>query len=212
MTPRSPTAVDMRGAGRPSRRVPEPLRRVDDDFEDEYPGASALATECFANLFHAADLLMELHNRQSREQYQLSPSARQVLAVIEGARQPLEPTVIAERVLITTGSMTSILDTLERRGLIRRMPHPADRRKLLVDITPAAQALLDQLLPSLHARERDVISAALSTREQHELLRLIAKIQQAALDARTTPPVTDARRVRPTAPPKTTRRRGSNRT
>jgi DNA-binding MarR family transcriptional regulator len=141
---------------------------------------------------------MELHNRQSREQYQLSPSARQVLAVIEGARQPLEPSVIAERVLITTGSMTSILDTLERRGLVRRMPHPADRRKLLVDITPDAQAILDQLLPSLHARERDVISDALTTREQHELLRLITRIQHAAIEARATAPSTDAQRVRPT--------------
>jgi DNA-binding MarR family transcriptional regulator len=139
---------------------------------------------------------MELHDRQSREQYQLSPSARQVLAVIEGARQPLEPSVIAERVLITTGSMTSILDTLERRGLVRRMAHPDDRRKLLVDITPDAQAILDQLLPSLHARERDVISAALSVREQHDLLRLVAKVQQAAIEARAAPPA-DAPRVRP---------------
>jgi len=197
MTPSSPAAMGRGGSGRPSRRASEPLRRVDDYFEDEYPGASALATECFANLFHAADLLMELHNRQSREQYQLSPSARQVLAVIEGARQPLEPSVIAERVLITTGSMTSILDTLERRGLVRRMPHPADRRKLLVDITSDAQVILDQLLPSLHARERDVISAALTTREQHELLRIIAKIQRAAIEARATPAPTDAQRIRP---------------
>jgi DNA-binding MarR family transcriptional regulator len=198
MTRSSRTAVEQGGSSRPARRAPAPLRRVDDDFEDEYPGASALATECFANLFHAADLLMELHNRQSREQYQLSPSARQVLAVIEGARQPLEPSVIAERVLITTGSMTSILDTLERRGLVRRMPHPDDRRKLLVGITPDAQAILDQLLPSLHARERDVISDALTAREQHELLRLVAKVQEAAIDARATPAAADAPRVRPT--------------
>jgi len=198
MTPSSRAVVETGGSGRSSRRAREPLRRVDSDFEDEYPGASALATECFANLFHAADLLMELHNRQSREQYQLSPSARQVLAVIEGARQPLEPSVIAERVLITTGSMTSLLDTLERRGLVRRMPHPGDRRKLLVDITPEAQAILDQLLPSLHARERDVISAALTTREQHDLLRLIAKIQYAAIDARATATPNDVQRIRPT--------------
>jgi DNA-binding MarR family transcriptional regulator len=195
MTSSPPGAIEKGGSGRPSRRALEPFRRVDDDFEEEYPEASALATECFANLFHAADLLMELHNRQSREQYQLSPSARQVLAVIEGARQPLEPSVIAERVLITSGSMTSLLDTLERRGLVQRMPHPADRRKLLVDITPGAQAILDQLLPSLHARERDVISAALTTREQRELLRLLAKIQRAAVEARANPPVTDAQRV-----------------
>ena len=49
----------------PRTRVPEPLVRVDGDFEDEYPGASALATECFANLWRAADLLMGLHNRHT---------------------------------------------------------------------------------------------------------------------------------------------------
>ena len=195
MTPPARTPVGRGGSDRPSTRAPEPLRQVDEDFEGEYPGASALATECFANVFHAGELLMELHNRQSREQYGLSPSARQVLAVVEGAHQPLEPSVIAERVLITSGSMTSILDTLERRGLVRRLPHPDDRRKLLVDITPAAQTILDALLPSLHAREHAVMAAALSTREQRELLRLIAKVQRAALAARTIPPVLDARRV-----------------
>jgi DNA-binding MarR family transcriptional regulator len=176
------------GSGRPPADVPEPLRRVGDDFEDEYPGASALATECFDNLLHAGHLLIKLHNRESREVYELSPSARQVLAVVKGAGQPLEPSVIAERVLITTGTMTTVLDTLEKRGLIKRTPHPDDRRKLLVNVTPDAQAILDKLLLSLHAREREVISGALSTREQRELLRLIAKVQQAAIQPSTSPP------------------------
>jgi DNA-binding MarR family transcriptional regulator len=165
----------------------EPLIRVGDDFEDEYPGASALATECYANLWRAADLLMELHNRQTLEEYQLSPSARQILAVVEGAGEPLEPTVIAERLLVTTGSVTSLLDNLEKRGLIRRLPHPGDRRKLLIDITPAAQDIVDKLLPSMHARERAVMAGALSTTEQRQLLGFIAKLQQAAMQARSAP-------------------------
>ena len=200
MTSTSPKGTRRGGSGRPSSPVPAPLRRVGEDFEDEYPGASALATECFANLFHTGNLLIELHNRQSREDYQLSPSARQVLAVVEGAGEPLEPSVIAERVLITTGSMTSVLDTLEKRGLIQRKPHPDDRRKLLVDITPQAQAILDELLPSFHARERDVISSALSTREQRELLALIAKVQQAAVQAPSTPTPHTVTRKRPSRP------------
>ena len=171
---------------RPATRASEPLIRVDDDFEHEYPGASALATECFANVYRAADLLMALHNRQTLDEHQLSPSARQVLAVVEGADEPLEPSVIADRLLITTGSMTSLLDNLEKRGLVRRLPHPEDRRKLLIDITPAAQAIVDELLPSLHARERDVMSS-LSTDEQRRLLELIAKVQHAAMEAQSTP-------------------------
>jgi DNA-binding MarR family transcriptional regulator len=116
--------------------------------------------------------------------------------VVEGAGQPLEPTTIAERVLITTGSMTSALDTLERRGLIRRTPHPDHRRKLLVEITPDAQAILDALLPSLHACERAVISGALSTSEQRQLLGLVARVQRAAVDASSAPPPHGATRQR----------------
>jgi len=134
-----------------------------------------------------ADLLMGLHNRQTYERYRLSPSARQILAIVDGAGQPLEPSVIAERLLVTTGSMTSLLDNLEKRGLIRRQPHPEDRRKLLIDITPAAQAIVDELLPAMHARERDVMGAALSPSQQRSLLGLIAKVQQAALQARSAP-------------------------
>ncbi|HTL87454.1 MAG TPA: MarR family transcriptional regulator [Acidimicrobiia bacterium] len=161
---------------------------MDDDFEDEYPGASALATECYANLARAGDLLMSLHNRLTVDDYGLSPSGRQVLAIIEGAGQPLEPTVIAERLLITTGSMTSLLDNLEKRELIRRLPHPEDRRKLLVDITPGAQTIVDTLLPSLHAREHDIMNAALNAHEQQQLLGLVAKVQQAALASESAPP------------------------
>jgi len=139
---------------------------------------------------------MELHNRQTFDEYQLSPSARQILAVVEGAGRPLEPSVIAERLLVTTGSMTSLLDNLEKRGLIRRQPHPEDRRKLLIDITPAAQTIVDALLPSLHARERDVMAAALSPSEQRSLLRFITKLQQAALEARSTSAVHGATRRR----------------
>lgn len=171
-----------------------------DDFEDEYPGASALATECFANLWRTAELLMGLHNRHTADQYQLSPSARGVLAVVEGAGEPLEPSVIAERLLVTTGSMTSLLDNLEKRGLVQRLPHPEDRRKLLIDITPDARAIVDELLPALHAQEREVIGTALSTSEQRTLLRFLAKLQQAAGDARSAPAPEAAgrRRAKPT--------------
>jgi DNA-binding MarR family transcriptional regulator len=173
---------------------------VGDDFEDEYPGACALATECYANLWRAAELLMGLHNRHTLDQYQLSPSARGVLAVVEGAGQPLEPSVIAERLVVTTGSMTSLLDTLEKRGLVRRLPHPEDRRKLLIDITADARAIIDELLPTMHARERDVIGAALTTGEQRTLLRFLAKLQRAAADARFAPAPEGAIRRRATRP------------
>src|SRR3974390_1410248 len=171
--------------------------QVGDDFEDEFPGAQRLATECYANIVRTGDLLIGLHNRQAWEEYRLSATAKMALAVIEGAGEPLEPSVIAERLLITSGSMTSMLDTLERRGLVRRMPHPEDRRKLLVEVTDEAVVILDELLPSLHQREKTVIGAALSPAEQGRLLERLAKVQEAAAAHEQDPPDHDARRRRP---------------
>ena len=125
-------------------------------------------------------MLIGLHNREAFDDYGLSSTAKMALAVIEGAGEPLEPGVIAERLIITAGSMTSMLDTLERRGLVRRKPHPTDRRKLLVDVTDDGVAILDTLLPALHARERAVIDAALAPAEQTQLLAMLAKVQAVA--------------------------------
>ena len=179
---------------------PQPLVRVGPDFEAEFPDASALATECYANVCRTGDLLIELHNRQTRDDYQLSRSAREVLAVVEGAGEPLEPTVIAQRLLITTASMTPLLDTLEKRGLVRRLDHPDDRRKRLVEVTPEARQIVDEFLPSFHARERFVVTSALNATEQRALLRLLAKLQRAAQDASALRAVRDARRIRPRVP------------
>ena len=154
--------------------------RVGPDFEAEYPGASGLATECYANLVRTGDVLIGLHNQQVWEDHRLSATAKQALAVIEGAGEPLEPGIVAERLIITTGSMTSLLDTLEKRGLIIRMSHPQDRRKLLVDITPEGVAIVNSILPAFHQREKTIVTEALTESEQRRLLELLARIQDAA--------------------------------
>ncbi len=50
---------------------------------------------------------------------------------------------------VTTATMTSVLDTLERKGYIRRQPDPVDRRRVLVGLTAEAESLLDQVLPAV---------------------------------------------------------------
>ena len=130
----------------------------------------------------------------------MSGTAKQALAVLDGADTPLEPSVIAERLIITTGSMTSMLNTLESRGLIRRMPHPDDRRKLLIAITANGRAIVDAMLPSLHSRERAIICDALTEAEQRKLCQLLAKVQASVERHHNDPPDRTARRNRPRQP------------
>jgi DNA-binding MarR family transcriptional regulator len=70
---------------------------------------------------------------------------------------------------ITTGTMTSVLDTLERNGYIKRIADPNDRRRVLVDITPDAQAVLDKMLPEV----QHVIAAAMANIDDDALQALL---------------------------------------
>jgi DNA-binding MarR family transcriptional regulator len=110
--------------------------------------------------------------------YQLSPAARQALAVLDGAGEPLSPTEIARRLIVTTASVTSLLDTLERRGLVERRPDPADRRRLLVAITPTAQAMVRQYVPEVVALQGAVMSG-IGEEDRQQLIAVLTRIREA---------------------------------
>jgi DNA-binding MarR family transcriptional regulator len=112
-------------------------------------------------------------------QHGLSNAAAQTLAIIEGAGGPLAPSIIAGRLMVTTGSMTSLLDTLERRGLVRRQPHPSDRRQLLVHLTDEGQALVDTFLPEIVAVQTALV-AGLSEADRAAAVHLTERLAEAA--------------------------------
>jgi DNA-binding MarR family transcriptional regulator len=149
---------------------------VEDSFEEEFPDARRAATLGAAHLIRTANRLLAEIDRRRRTVTDLSASASQILAVVEGAGEPLPPNVIAGRLLVTSGTMTSLLDTLERRGLIRRVAHPSDRRMLLIDITDEARHILDRMLPRVHGASRDAF-AALSDEECETLAGLLQRVQ-----------------------------------
>src|SRR4051812_40859365 len=153
-----------------------PAIDLDPSFEHEFPGASASATQASANLMHTASLLLDEINRHRGTVTRLSPSACQALAVLDGAGEPLSSTEIATRLLVTTASMTSLLDTLERRGLGAPGPHPSDRRKGLVEITPDGRGTIDQVMPVVHAANRTALSG-LTQKEQAQLVGLLTRLQ-----------------------------------
>jgi DNA-binding MarR family transcriptional regulator len=108
--------------------------------------------------------------------YRLSHAALNALAVIEGAGGPVPTGQVSAQMHISTATMTSVLDTLERNGYIVRQPDPADRRRVLVDITPTAQALLDQVLPAV----QQVVTATLSPLDDQTLHTLLQGLTAAS--------------------------------
>ncbi|MER6028095.1 MarR family transcriptional regulator [Streptomyces sp. NPDC001851] len=60
---------------------------------------------------------------------------------------------VAEEAGISKGTLTGISRTLESRGLVARSPHPEDRRRVLLSLTPAGERLMERLFPAFNAEE-----------------------------------------------------------
>jgi DNA-binding MarR family transcriptional regulator len=161
-------------------------RRVDRAaFAREFRSGDATATECAHNLVRTADLFLDADVRGLRR-HGLSTGARILLATLEGAAGPLSQSAIAERMIITGASVSSLVDTLERKGLVRRVRSATDRRTTLVELTDAAKPVVDAYLAevtTLHAHE----FAGLDEEERETLVTLLAKVAAAieALDVDT---------------------------
>jgi DNA-binding MarR family transcriptional regulator len=129
--------------------------RVSEQYVEQTPGADPDATELVINLLVAANLV-EHHLDRVLRPHGLTIGSFKLLQVIAGADEALTPTQLRARfeTPVTTATITGVLDTLEARGLIRRGPHPTDRRRVLVGITAEGRRVLSGVAPDLVEAEK----------------------------------------------------------
>ena len=117
-----------------------------------------------------ATLLLESLQRECLEPTGLAFVEYSVLRILEEGSASVSR--LADAAVRTTGGMTKIVDRLERRGLVRRVPDPSDRRGVLIQITADGRELStkasevygvgrDRILRHLRGEERHTIEAGL---------------------------------------------------
>ncbi len=78
-------------------------------------------------------------------------------------------------VLLSSGSITTAVDRLEARKLVRRTANDADQRSRLVELTPAGRKLIEPAFDK-HCRDMERTMEILQPRERQELVRLLKKL------------------------------------
>src|SRR5580692_6552024 len=76
----------------------------------------------------------------------------------QGPPFQLTPGALIRATLVTSGTMTNRIDRLEAAGLVRREPDPADKRGVLVTLTPGGAERADAALAGLLVRERNLLA------------------------------------------------------
>lgn len=105
-----------------------------------------------------------------------------VLAQLDASPDSLSMGELSARLMVTSGSVTGLVDTMETEMLVERRAHPADRRSTLISMTPRGRVLFDRMAPA-HAAWVEELMAGLNATEAATLHRLLGKLKQSASEA-----------------------------
>ena len=122
---------------------------------------------------HADRLLAELHT-EALAPFDIHVRDLGVLLVIDRF-EPASQQQIAERMGVDRTTMVAIIDALEAKGIIVRRPDAEDRRRNLIELTPAGQEILRQATAASDAAEAKLL-APLTLEEGKQLRNLIARV------------------------------------
>jgi DNA-binding MarR family transcriptional regulator len=113
------------------------------------------------------------------------------------ARRRATAGALATELGLSTGAVTRVVDRLHRAGYVRRLPDPADGRRVIVELAPAAEGALTGLFAG-HAAQ---ITESATDLTDGQLRFLLAFLRQ-----RTTGSRAEADRLRREGKPHATRR------
>jgi MarR family 2-MHQ and catechol resistance regulon transcriptional repressor len=92
---------------------------------------------------------------------------------------PLTISAIGEKVLLASASMTSAIDRLEKRGLVRRKTCDSDRRIRFIELTDSGKALIEEIY-ARHEKDLEAVIGELHDEERRVIYGGLKKIGLAA--------------------------------
>src|SRR6516225_842392 len=88
---------------------------------------------------------------------------------------PLPVNTVGRKVMLTSGSITTAIDRLEKKRLVRRQACPNDRRITFVQLTASGRRIIERIF-QVHAAQLEKAFEPLSATERTLLVTLLKKI------------------------------------
>src|SRR4029453_3471130 len=116
-----------------------------------------------------------------REEFGTTLPRFDLMAQLERHPGGLKMNELSRMLMVTGGNVTAIVDQLEKEGLVERLDEPADRRAFRIRLTRSGEKSFAEMA---RAHEQWVVEllGGLSRKEHEELLKLLAKLKQHAVE------------------------------
>lgn len=110
-----------------------------------------------------------------KEKYDLLHSHISVLASLYFNENALSPTELYDATLFSSGGMTKVLNKLEKRHLIEKIPSPKDKRSMLINLTKDGEVLIKECMLSV-AQAKEKLFSILTQKEREDFKNILSKI------------------------------------
>jgi DNA-binding MarR family transcriptional regulator len=134
--------------------------RILEQWATERPELETEAMGVVGRIYRAAKAAGDLATEAYAE-FGITRADFDVLATLRrsGAPYQLSPSALTASLMLTSGGVTGRIDRLERNGLVRRTPDPADRRGQLVTLTDKGRELIDEAVVAGLETQEEFLSA-----------------------------------------------------
>lgn len=120
--------------------------------------------------------------RRLRDRFDTTLPRFDLMAQLDKAPVGMKLGELSQRLMVSNGNITGLVDRLVAQGLLDRQPAPNDRRAQLVKLTPEGRRAF-RSMASEHEDWVASIFGGLTAAEQDALMRLLAKAKQSARKA-----------------------------
>ena len=150
--------------------------RVLSGWEETRPDFAVGALQVTARLSRIGPLLAR-RQEEVFDRFGLSRGEVGALSAlrISGPPYRLSPTRLAKGLMLSSAGITSRIDRLERRGLVRRLDDPDDRRGVIIELTDDGRDVVDEAVAALAISDRQLLER-LDPQEVEQLEGLLRKV------------------------------------
>lgn len=127
--------------------------------------------DAISNIYRAAAGVRRRAERDVLADYGLTFGGFTILWVL-WVWDEMETARLAEECGVAKGTLTGMITTLEKQGLVTRERVAADKRRVLVNLTPEGTKTIDEVFPKFNAFE-GAMATGLSSDDKKELARLL---------------------------------------
>jgi MarR family transcriptional regulator, 2-MHQ and catechol-resistance regulon repressor len=134
---------------------------------------SNISEQAFIRLMRLGDKFWRASDERF-SRWELMDNHYNVLRILNGAGEPLRQIEIGRRMLSTRANVTKLIDTLEQRGLVKRLTCE-DRRVNLIELTEEGSKFLEETLAEVLQFAEEALKP-LTRQEQKSLFELLGKL------------------------------------